>query len=207
LAETVVLKPREVGSTAARACRRQGLVPGIVYGKSIEPVAVALDASAMRSLTRGTGSHVHRVAVEGSSFEGNVMVQEVVYDPLTEKAVHIDLHRISLTEKVKAEVPVVVIGEDVMEKRNLILQRQLREITVESLPTDIPTNVTVDVSELNHGESITAGQITLPDTVKLITEEAEIIVVVVSPKVTAEKAEETPEGEEAEAEAADKPEN
>lgn len=215
MAETaVVLKPRDVGRAAARICRKEGLVPGIIYGKSIEPLAVALDALAVKKLIRGTGSHVHHVAVEGATFEGDVMIQEVVYDPLSGKAIHIDLHRISMTEKVKAEVAVVVAGEEFMDKRGLVLQRQLREITVECLPADIPNRVSIDVSNLQHGESVTAGEIALPEKVRLVTAASEVVVVAVSPKLAEEKAEEEPEAAAAEAEAgtdkpakAEKPEN
>lgn len=200
----IVLKPRDVGSSVARACRREGLVPGIIYGRTVEPLAVAIDALAFRRLTSGKGSHVHHVTVEAPHFDGDVMVQEVVYDPLSGKALHIDLHRVSMTEKVKAEVPVVISGEAAMDKSGLILQRQLREIAVESLPGDIPNSVTIDVAELKHGESITAGEIALPANVKLVTAAAEIVVVAVSPKAAEETEEEKPEGEVAEAE---KPEN
>jgi large subunit ribosomal protein L25 len=194
---SVVLKPRKAGRTAARRCRREGLVPGIIYGKTIEPMAIALDAKAFRRLTGGSGSHVHRVSIEASGFEGDVMVQEVTYEPLTGKPLHIDLHRISMTEKVKAEVPVLVSGEEALEKRGLILQRQLRQITVESLPGDIPASVTVDVSNLQHGESVTAGEIALPDGVRLVTDVAEVVVVAVSPRVVEETTEEEASPEEA----------
>ncbi len=205
MAETsVVLKPRKAGRAAASSCRREGLVPGIIYGRAIEPVPVALDARAFRSLARGAGSHVHRVSIEGSEFEGDVMVQEVTYDPMTGKPLHIDLHKISMTEKVKAEVPVLVSGEEALEKRGLILQRQLREITVESLPGDIPDGVTVDVSNLQHGDPVTAGEIALPAGVRLVTDVAEVVVVAVSPRVAEETTEEEASPEEAKP--AEKPE-
>lgn len=202
----IVLKRRDVGRTAARACRREGFIPGNIYGKSIEPVAVALDAQAFRRLTSGKGSHVHHVTVEGTPFEGDVMVQEVVYDPLTGKALHIDLHRVSMTENVKAEVTVVVVGEEALEKRGLILQRQLREITVECLPANIPDSVSIDVSALRQGESITAAEISLPAGVRLVTPGSEVVVVAVAPKLAEEKAEEEPEAAEAETEKPEKPE-
>ncbi|HHX29011.1 MAG: 50S ribosomal protein L25 [Bacillota bacterium] len=194
---SIVLKPREVGRTAARRCRREGLVPGIIYGRAIEPIPVALDSKALRRLTGGAGSHVHRVSVEDSGFEGNVMIQEVVYEPLTGNPIHIDLHNISMTQKVKAEVTIAVLGEEAMEKRGLILQRQLRQITVESLPGDIPASVSVDVSNLQYGESVTAGEIALPEDVKLVTDPAEVVVVAVAPRVITETTEEEESSEEA----------
>jgi len=197
---SIVLRPRKSGRAAARRCRQEGLVPGIIYGKSIEPIAVAVDVKAFRELTGHGSAQVHRVSVEGLGFEGNVMVQEVVFEPLTGKPVHIDLHRISMTEKVRADVPVLVQGEEALEKRGLILQRQLRQVTVECLPGDIPADVTVDVSALQQGESGTAGEVSLPEDVRLVTDAAEVIVVAVSPKVGAEATEEEASPEEGEPE-------
>ncbi|MGI6663365.1 MAG: 50S ribosomal protein L25 [Bacillota bacterium] len=187
---SIVLKPRETGRAASKRCRQEGLVPGIIYGKSIEPIAIAVDAKTFRQLAGYGRTQVHHVSVEGSGFEGNVMVQDVAYEPLTGRPVHIDLHRISMTDKVKADVPVIVQGEEALEKRGLILQRQLREITVECLPADIPSEVTVDVSALQHGESVTAGEVALPEEVRLVTDAAEVIVVIVSPRVGAAETEE-----------------
>lgn len=197
---SIVLKRREVGRTAARRYRREGLVPGVIYGRAIEPIAVAVDARAFRQLTGRGAAQVHHVSVEDVGFEGNVMVQEVVYEPLSGKPVHIDLHRISMTEKVKAEIPVLLQGEEALEKRGLILQRQLRQIMVECLPGNIPPSVSVDVSDLQPGESVTVGDLSLPEDVRLITDVAEVIVVAVAPRVITEAAEEEESPEEGEPE-------
>lgn len=191
--DVIVLKPRKTGKTAARACRRTGLVPGIVYGKSIDPVVVSLDPRAVRRIMGGAGGHVHHVVVEDSGFEGDVMVQDVSYDAISGKPLHVDLHRISLTEKVRTEVPVLVTSDQALEKRGLILQRQLREVMVECLPTEIPDNFVVDVTSLETGETITAGDLKLPAGVRLLTSSAEVLVVAVLPRAVEEKAEEEPE--------------
>ncbi|HHY76061.1 MAG TPA: 50S ribosomal protein L25 [Firmicutes bacterium] len=190
---SIVLKPREVGRSAARRCRREGFIPGIIYGKSVEPIAVMVDAKTFKAFTGSGKSHVHRVKVEGSGFEGNVMVQDISYEPLTGKPLHIDLHSISMTEKVRVNVPLLVIGEEALEKRGFILQWQLREITVECLPAKIPADVTVDVSALEPGQPVTAGELPLPDDVRLVTEASEVVVVAVAPRVGGEATEEAAE--------------
>lgn len=190
--EVVVLKPRGTGKGAARACRKNNLVPAIIYGKSIEPVAVALDAPAVKKVLGRIGIRIHHVTVENSDFEGDVMVQDAVYDPISRKPLHFDLHKISLTEKVRTEIPVVVTGGDILEKNGFILQRQLRHISIECMPTEIPNNVTVSVAGLGHGGSVTAGEVTLPDNVRLITSPGEVLVAAVTPKAVEEKAVEKP---------------
>mgnify|MGYP000850249409 CR=1 FL=1 len=186
--EVIVLKSRSSGKGAARAARRDNLVPAVVYGKSISPVAVSLDVLASRKMMVGIGTHIHHVTIEGTDFEGDVMVQDAVFESISRKPLHFDLHKISLTEKVKTEVPVTVIGETALDKTGLVLQRQLRQISIECLPTDIPSTLEIDVSNLGHGESITAGEVALPSGVRLVTPPAEVVVVAVAPRATEEKA-------------------
>lgn len=194
--ESIVLKPRQTGKGAARACRRSGMVPGIIYGKSIEPVAVALDAQVTKKIMAGAGTHVHHVVLEEPPFEGDVMVQDATYDTLTGKPTHVDLHKVSMTEKVRTGVPISVVGESGLDKRGLILQRQMREITVECLPAAIPHVIRVNVANLEHGDAVTAGELQLPEGVRLLTPPAEVLVVAVTPRaVEEEKAEAKPAAE------------
>ena len=199
--DVITLKPRETGKGAARACRRSGLVPGVIYGKATPSMAVALDAQAVKKIMTGAGSHVHHVVVETPHFEGDVMVQDAVYDPINGRPVHVDLHSVSMTEKVRTEVPIVVSGESGLAKRGLILQRQMRDIMVECLPGDIPDSVSVSVGDLEHSGTVTAGGLHLPQGVRLLTAPTEVLVVAVLPRaVEEEKEEEKPAAEGAEAE-------
>lgn len=169
------------------------MVPAVVYGKSIEPMAVALDGVTVKKIMVGAGTHVHHVMLENPPFEGDVMVQDATYDTITGKPTHVDLHRVLMTEKVRTDVPIAISGEAAVEKRGLILQRQMREITVECLPGSIPGHVTVDVSNLEHGDAVAAGELKLPEGVRLVTAPAEVLVVAVAPRAAEEeKPEEAP---------------
>lgn len=192
--DAVVLKTRDTGKGAARACRREGLVPGVIYGKAFDPVPVSLTQSDVKDLM--SGGHIHKVTVEGSSIDGNVMVKDASYDPVTGRLVHIDLHRISMTEKVRTEIAVNVIGEEELEKQGLVLQRQLISLPVECLPGDIPDAITLDVSGLEAGETVTAGDLPVPDGVRSLTSPEEVVVVVLTPRAVAEEEEEEDEAEE-----------
>ncbi len=190
MAKEIVLKRRGTGKAAARDCRKNGLVPAVVYGKAIEPQVVCLDATAVKQIMTRSRGHVHRVVASDPSFEGNVMVQDVSYDPLTGAIRHVDLHRISLTDKVKTEVVLDVVGESGLEKRGLLLQRQSREVSVECLPADIPASIPVDVSDLGAGDTVTAADLKISENVRLVTNLAEVLLVVIAPKVSEEVEEE-----------------
>lgn len=191
--ELVLAEVRGSGKGAARSCRRQGKVPAIIYGKGIEPVSVALDAEAVRRLLAGSRGHIHHLKVKDHTFEGDVMVQEVEREPMTGKLLHLDLHKVSLTDKVRSEVPLVFEGEESLEKHGFILQRQLREVTVECLPTAIPEAVSVNVAGLRPGVPVLAGQLELPTGVRLVTPADEVVAVAVTPKTVEETETETAE--------------
>ncbi len=199
---------RGTGKALAKDCRKAGLVPAVVYGKTIEPIAISLDQEALKRLLRYSRGQVHNLIVEDPHFEGDVMIQDVSYEPVTGEIIHIDLHRISLTDRVKAEVAVDVRGEESIEKRGLLLQRQSRVVTVECLPTEMPAVFEVDVTDLQPGDSISAGDLVMPEDVRLVTLPTEVLVVILAPKAVEEEEEEEEETEGAEEEvAADEPES
>jgi len=176
------------------------LVPAVIYGRAGDSVSVALDIAAYRKFTVGAGSQVHRVAVDGIRGESNVLVQEIKVDSLTGRPLHMDLRRISMTEVLRSEVPLVAQGEEELEKKGLILQWIQRVVVIESLPADIPGAIAVDVSRLEHGEQIAARDLELPPHVKMLSHEDDIIVSVIAPKAVEVEAEEETEEPEAEPE-------
>lgn len=200
--EVIVAKTRDTGTSAARACRRQGLVPGIVYGKRIDSIPITLGSAELRKLLAKGMSHIHRLKIEGANFEDRIMVQAIDRNPLTGEIIHIDLHRISMEDKVRLEVPIVLIGEEQLASTGLILQRQLREAAIESLPTDIPSQITFDVSDMQAGDTLLAGDLPIPDDVRLVTSPEEVVAVVVAPRRAAEEADAEEAADEAAGEAA-----
>ncbi len=185
--EVVLARTREVGTGAAKALRRAGQIPAVLYGKGIDSVPIAIDSKQMRKIMSQSLGHIHKIMVEDVGLEGNVMVQAIDRDPITGEVIHIDLHRISLTDKVKVEVPVTVVGEEELTKQGLVLQRQLRDISVECLPGDIPNEFEIDVSHLNFGDTILAGDLKMPEGVKIMTPPDEVVLVVVAPRTVAEE--------------------
>lgn len=200
--EVIVAKTRDTGTSAARACRRQGLVPGIVYGKGVDSIPITLGFAELRELLAKGMSHIHRLKIEGANFEDRIMVQAIDRNPLTGEIIHIDLHRISMEDKVRLEVPIVLIGEEQLASTGLILQRQLREAAIESLPTDIPSQITFDVSDMQAGDTLLAGDLPIPDDVRLVTSPEEVVAVVVAPRRAAEEADAEEAADEAAGEAA-----
>lgn len=184
------------GKTGRNTCRREGNVPGVVYGKGIDPISICLEPKTVKSiLGRGSG-RIYKLVMEESQMEADVMLQEVTRNPITGDIIHMDLHKISLTDNIKTEVPIVILGETQVEKRGLMLQRQLREMSIECLPQDVPEKFVFDLSDLEDGTALTAGDFAIPDNIRLITDPSEVVATIVVPRVIEE-----PQAEEEEEEA------
>lgn len=196
----------ELRSTAGekpRSLRREGYVPAILYGRKADSVPIKLPARQLEQiLATGGGRRIIRLQMEeGTDREVPVMLKELQRDPINGRLLHVDFLRISLAEKVTARVPVVFRGEETVEKAGGILQHQVREVEVECLPADLPDHISIDVSGLSVGDHLTAGEMSMPPGVRLVSAPDEVVVTVTAPRMAEEAAEKAEEeaGEEEEA--------
>jgi large subunit ribosomal protein L25 len=196
--EEIILKAtqRKVIGKQVKALRRQGGLPAILYG-SIDPLAITLDArSAERVLHSVTSSHLITINVEGSPH--SVLVRERQRNPLTGHLIHVDFQVVSLTEKLRANVLLDLIGEaPAVKDHSGVLVTGLESLEVESLPQDLPERITIDLSILrNIGDAIYVRDLNLPEEVEVLAEPDEMVIL-----VTAPEAEEVSKEEEEAAEA------
>lgn len=199
--ERVTLKaqPRDgVGKGAARGLRRGGLVPAVVYGRGREPKAVAVDARALDTALR---THAGRnvlidldIANGGAAEPATVIVKAAQRDLFRHHLIHVDFHAISLTDTIEMNVPVVLKGNAKGVSEGGVIEHHLREVLVECLPTQVPDQIELDVTELLVGRSLHASDLVVPDGVKLLTEPDDVVVTVVAPRVHEEAASAAVEG-------------
>jgi large subunit ribosomal protein L25 len=188
-----VAKREPAGSRAARRLRREGSVPGVVYGGGADPVAFQVDARALRLALQHAGA-VLDLSIDGEA-PSPVVVKELTRHPVGGEAVHVDLLRVRLDQAIQATVALELSGADVAPgvKEGGVLEHVTREVTVEALPNDIPDRLEFDVSELVIGDTVTFGQLTAPANVKLIGDEETVIATLTPPRL---QIEEEPESEE-----------
>lgn len=156
----------QTGSKAAAAVRRQGRIPAIVYGHKQEPVAVSLDA---HDFVEGI-HHGHRlmdVTVAGQT--DKMIVKDVQYDHLGRRIIHADLMRVDVTEMIEVTVPIELKGTAKGTHEGGIVEAHLDHLDVECQAINIPELIVVSVKDLDVGQSIHAGDIKLPEGVKLVT--------------------------------------
>ena len=178
---TFVLKAARREPGRARAVRRAGFVPGIVYGGGEGNVAVQI---AMSEIIRLFGQHGGRgllqLEIEGKS--ETVMIEEVQRHPVRQDVLHLDFLRVRMSEKVQANVPLRLEGEEALARAGAVLQQQLREVEVSCLPADLPQEIVVDVSNLQPGAALTVGQLQAPAGVEILNEPEQVVAVAILPR-------------------------
>jgi large subunit ribosomal protein L25 len=168
MAKQVKLKaqPRtDVGRAAAHKLRARGLIPAIIYGGNSKPQPLqvaAREINAMMSHASGENVLVE-LEIAGQDSSRTALVQEVQHSPVGGEIRHVDFHAISMDQKIQAEVPLEPTGTAVGVKTfGGLLEQSLRALAIECLPGDLPDRITVDVSQLNIGDSIHVRDIQLP---------------------------------------------
>jgi large subunit ribosomal protein L25 len=185
-----------LGSAESRRLRRQGLVPGVLYGRE-RPVAISIAERDLRAaLTGESGANaVLDVVVDDGATHASVL-KDYQRHPVRGTITHVDLQEVRLDQPIHATVPVHLIGEAVGTKAGGVLTQAVMEINVEALPLEVPASVDFDVTELELGTSAHLGQITLPEGVTLLDDPDTTLTSVTQPtRVEEPEAEEGAEGE------------
>jgi len=180
----------QVGKGAARAVRRQGQTPAVIYGGGAAPEAIALDANKTRQLIFGGHflTTIFEISVAGK--KQRVIPRDYQLDPVKDFPIHVDFLRVAKGQTVTVQVPVHVVGQEQSPgvKAGGLVQivEHALEVTVE--PDNIPESIDVSVAGLNVGASIHADAIKLPAGVKLTIGADATVVTISAPTVEAEPA-------------------
>ena len=168
MAKQVKLKaePRStVGRSAVRKLRARGFIPAVIYGGDDKPQPLqvsARDINAMMSQASGENVLVE-LEIGDNSQSRTALVQEIQHSPVGGQIRHVDFHAVSMDQMIQAEVPLEPVGTSVGVKTfGGLLEQSLRSLAIECLPGDLPDRITVDVSQLNIGDSIHVREIQLP---------------------------------------------
>jgi len=201
----VVVQRAETGSRETRRLRKQGLVPGVLYGNG-DPVAISVaERELRRALTGGGGLHaILDVEIDGAGKTHPSILKDYQVDKIRGGVTHVDLQEVRLDETIHAAVTVQLVGGDDAPgvREGGVLQQQLRELSVEALPLEVPSAIELDVSALAIGDNLRVSDVTVPDGVKLLDEPETVVASVTAPTRAIELEVEAAEGEEA-AEAAE----
>lgn len=172
-------QPRTLIGKKVKLLRHQDLVPGVVYGRHIEPVAVQFDVKdLMSALHRAGTSAAVQLELEGVDEPYLAIFRDVQHHPIRRDVSHVDLQALSLDETVRVSVNVVVVGTSpATTEGEGVLMQLLTELEIEALPTALIASIEIDVSGLVEiGDTITVGDISVPEGVTILTHPGETIV-------------------------------
>jgi large subunit ribosomal protein L25 len=203
---TLAVALREpTNSRAVRRLRREGNVPGVVYGGGEDPISFSIEARELR-LALAQGGAVLDLEIDGKGGTP-VVLKDLVRHPVSGSTMHVDLLRVRLDQAIQSTVILELVGaEDAPGvKEGGVLEQITREITVEALPGDIPDTLTHDVSNLEVAATLTLSAISAPRGVTLIDDPETVIATITAPRLQVESDTEIEEetevvGEEAAAE-------
>jgi large subunit ribosomal protein L25 len=171
---------KEMGKGPSRRLRREGLIPGVLYGPHRQPLALALKPKDLRQvLASGENILVNLLIKEGEGVQTRIaMVKEYELDPLSNAPRHVDLYEISLEEAIRVEVPLQFIGEPMGVTMGGTLSPLLWSLEVSCLPERVPHEIQVDCTRLNIGELLYARDLAVPEGVKVLTDPSTAVVTV-----------------------------
>ncbi len=184
--KTVELKAKAregVGKTAAKKVRAEGGIPANVYGTNFKPLSILVDRKEFQAVThtQAGGNVLILLKIEGDK-EQNVLIKEIQRHPVSEAVDHVDFNVISLTEKIRAKVPVHEKGTAAGIKEGGVLDHAHREIEVECLPTEIPDKVEINVENLKINDAVHVRDLVLPAGVTCVLNPDEVILKVLPPQ-------------------------
>lgn len=171
----------ETGKGAANRVRREGNVPAVMYGPKIGNRNLYVSANTIEKLlASGAGGQLIDVAIGAEKH--TVLIKEVQRDPARGDLLHVDFHKVDLDTEVQTTVPLVLVGEDARENDGGFSSQTLRDLQITCLPTKIPEQIEVDISGLKIGETLTVGDLTLPEGVQAMDDPDVAIVTIVAPR-------------------------
>ena len=177
------------GKGANRKLRAKGLIPAVVYGEKKDAVPVAIDPKVLIRILRSDAgvNTIFDLRMQGSEETENVMVKEYQLEPIEHALLHADLIRVAMDHALSLSVQLELVGTPVgVKQEGGMLDFVSRSIEVSCLPSDIPEKIKVDVTNLNIGQLIRAGEIQLPERVTLESDPGLVIAHVEAPKVEEE---------------------
>ena len=163
------VEPRvRTGKGGSRKVRQDGLVPAVVYGKGIESLTLRLDPKDLQQAIATEAGWNTLITLKGDGpFDGKVVIlKDLQIDAIRRDVQHVDFHAIDLKKKLAVMVPVQPMGKSKGEIEGGTLQLVRHELEVFCLPTNIPTSIDIDVTELDVGDVIHIDEVALPDDVE-----------------------------------------
>jgi large subunit ribosomal protein L25 len=168
----VAFERSKQGTGASRRLRISGRTPGIVYGGSVDPLAIELDHNALWHALKKEAFHASILEMDLNGQTSQVLLRDVQYHPFKQLVLHVDFQRVDANTKMHKKVPLHYSGEEnspAVKTDQCLINHVVTELEVACLPKDLPEFIAVDLSNLNKGHSLHLNDIQLPAGVTAVT--------------------------------------
>ena len=200
-AKLTVQERESRGSAESRRLRKQGLIPGVLYGRGKTPHAICVPERELRRVLTGDGglNAILDVVLEGQQTTHPSILKEYQQHPVKGGIIHVDLQEVRLDQPIQTRVVVELVGEPQGVTEGGVLSQVNREVTVEALPMEIPEHLELDVSGMAIGDTLRLADLDIQEGVKYVDDPEETVLATVTmPTRVVEPEEEAVEGEEGE---------
>ncbi len=197
---------RDVLGKKTRFLRRQGITPTHLFGHGLESLPLQCDTAKLQRIIAQAGTtRIISLEIEGDRQPKSVLIREIQRNACTETLLHVDFYQVRMKEKIRADVPIILVGKaPAMKEKGRIILHGVTSLSIECLPDKLPPQIEVELSTLEElDQAIHVSDITISPDITLITDPDQMVVKVAG--VYVEKVEEVPVEAEAEAEVAEAP--
>ena len=172
-ATLTVLRRNEKG----KKVRRKGFIPGVVYGRELENLLIKVEHRDMNNVLKQYGERT-RVKLNIDEQEETAIIKEVDREPITGKILHVDFQLVAAGEKINWEIPIGFAGRHELESRGLVLQVNLDTIPVSGNASLIPDNLTIEVGDKNHGDTIMVKDLEIHPEIQVLAQPDDSVAVI-----------------------------
>lgn len=194
---TVTLKPElrdKSRKSITRQLRLNGRVPAVVYGPSVPSTPISISEKELAFVLRHRGGHLFEMDIPNVG-RHPVLLAELQRDPLSGRVIHVDFRQVDLNEPIRAEVPVVLVGEPEAVRMGGVLSQLLDTVEVRGLPERLPEEIRVDVSKLEIGYKVIVGDLPVPEGVEVLDDPDVVVAAVLAAQAGEEAGEEAEQAE------------
>jgi large subunit ribosomal protein L25 len=185
-----VQRREETGKSAARKMRREGIVPAIVYGGDRDPVTISVHRRTISDLITKSEHGIRSIfllKLSDSDKSRHAMIRDYQMNPITRELKHVDFVRVNMKKNVHLQIPIHTSGVAIGQKTGGVVDFVLREMEVECLPGKIPDEIVIDVTNLDVGDAIRVGDLTMPEGVKCLEDDEKVVLTVSAPRAVVEE--------------------
>jgi large subunit ribosomal protein L25 len=194
---------RPLGSRAVRRLRREGKIPGVIYGHGTDPLPIAVGARELRVALNGEAGANQLLSLDTGSGTFLTLARDMQRHPVAQTVTHVDFIIVRRDEVISADVPITLVGEATeVHHGDGLVEQQMFTLSINALPANIPSGIDADVSALTIGGQVRVSDLVLPDGVTTDVDPESAVALGQPPRVTVEE-EAAAEGEAVEGEAAE----